>query len=55
MAAEDEKTLSSAMLRRVTLVTIDVSEENIVSIITVSRFGELGTTFSQRFSLASYC
>jgi hypothetical protein len=34
------------MLRRVALVTIDVSEELSASIIRVTRIGELGTTFS---------
>jgi hypothetical protein len=35
--------LSSAMLRRVALVRIDVSEELSTSIITFARIGELGT------------
>jgi hypothetical protein len=35
---------SSGMLRRVTLVRIDFSEERIASIIKVTRIGELGTT-----------
>jgi hypothetical protein len=34
------------MLRREALVTIDVSEERIVSIIRVTRIGELGTTLA---------
>jgi hypothetical protein len=34
---------SSGMLRRVALVQTDVSEEPSVSIITVTRIGELGT------------
>jgi hypothetical protein len=35
---------SSGMLRRVTLVRTNVSEELIASIIRVARIGELGTT-----------
>jgi hypothetical protein len=35
---------SSEMLRRVTLVRTDVSEERISSIIKVERVGKLGTT-----------
>jgi hypothetical protein len=34
------------MLRRVTLVRTDVSEERIASIIGVTRIGELGTTLA---------
>jgi hypothetical protein len=34
------------MLRRVALVRTDVSEEVIVSFITVTRIGELGTTLA---------
>jgi hypothetical protein len=34
---------SSAMLRRVALVTTDVSEELSASIISVKRIGEIGT------------
>jgi hypothetical protein len=37
---------SSGMLRRVTLVRTDVSEERNVSIIRVTRIGELGTTLA---------
>jgi hypothetical protein len=37
------KMASSGMLRRVDLVRTDVSEEHIVSIIRVTRIGELGT------------
>jgi hypothetical protein len=37
---------SSEMLRRVTLVRTDVSEEPSASIIRVTRFGELGTTLA---------
>jgi hypothetical protein len=36
--------VSSGMLRRVTLVRTDVSEEPSASFIRVTRFGELGTT-----------
>jgi hypothetical protein len=62
--------LSSGMLRRVALVTIDVSKEPSASITKVTRIGELGTTLavtsnrrtnnntssfsSQRASVASY-
>jgi hypothetical protein len=35
---------SSGMLRRVTLVTTDVSKERIASIIKMKVIGELGTT-----------
>jgi hypothetical protein len=35
--------LSSGMLRRVTLVRVDVSEERSASFIRVTRIGELGT------------
>jgi hypothetical protein len=54
------------MLRRVALVGTEVSEEGIISIIRVTRIGELGITFtitsnrstlrisSQRASVASY-
>jgi hypothetical protein len=55
---------SSEMLRRVTLVLTDVSEERVASVTTVTRIGELGTTLavtgnlhsisSQRASVASY-
>jgi hypothetical protein len=38
--------LSSGMLRRVTLVRTDVSEESFVSIIKVITIGELGTTLA---------
>jgi hypothetical protein len=34
------------MLRRVALVRVDVSEERSVSIITMTRIGELGTTLA---------
>jgi hypothetical protein len=37
---------SSGMLRGVTLVRIDVSEERIASIIRVTIIGELGTTLA---------
>jgi hypothetical protein len=37
---------SSGMLRRVTLLRPDVSEEHIVSIIRETRIGELGTMFA---------
>jgi hypothetical protein len=50
------------MLRSVTLVGTDVSEERIASIIRVTRVRELGTTLtamtsisSQRALVASYC
>jgi hypothetical protein len=53
--------VSSAMLRRVTLVRTDVSKERSASFIRVLRIGELGTTLaltsnisSQRPSVASY-
>jgi hypothetical protein len=51
--------LSSGMLRRVTLVGTDVSEEPSASIIRVTRIGELGATLAvtistQRASVASY-
>jgi hypothetical protein len=49
--------VSSGMLRRVTLVKTDVSEELSASFIKVTRIDELGTTlciFSQRASVASY-
>jgi hypothetical protein len=36
--------VSSGMLRRVALVTTDVSEETSASFIRVTRIGELGTT-----------
>jgi hypothetical protein len=54
---------SSGMLRRVALVRTDVSEEISVSLIMVTRIGELGTTLavtsnrrisSQRESVATY-
>jgi hypothetical protein len=51
----------SRMLRRVTLLRTDVSEECIATIIKVTKIGELGTTLtvrsisSQRASVASYC
>jgi hypothetical protein len=44
---------SSGMLRRAALVSTDVSEERITSIIKVTIIGELGTTL--RASVASYC
>jgi hypothetical protein len=37
---------SSGMLRHVALVRIDVSEERVVSLIRVTRIGELGTTLA---------
>jgi hypothetical protein len=37
---------STAMLRRVTLVETDVTEEHLPSIISVTRIGELGTTLA---------
>jgi hypothetical protein len=56
---------SSGMLRHVALVRTDISEEPIVSIIRVTRIGELGTiltvTSNRRTlrrsisSVASYC
>jgi hypothetical protein len=52
--------VSSGMLRHVTLVRTDVSEELRASFIRVTRIGELGTTLavpgisSQRASVASY-
>jgi hypothetical protein len=42
---------SSWILRLVSLVRTDVSEESITSIIRVTRFGELGTNLA----VASYC
>jgi hypothetical protein len=51
-----EEMPSSGVLRHVALVRTDVSEENISSIIRVTRFGELYySIFSQRNSVASYC
>jgi hypothetical protein len=54
--------MSSGMLRRVALVSTDVSEELSASFIRVTRIGELGTTlavtsnrYTQYASLASYC
>jgi hypothetical protein len=47
----------SGMLRRVTLVRTDVSEERSASIIRVTRIGELGTTLavtSNRRTLTRY-
>jgi hypothetical protein len=38
--------LSSGMLRRVALITADVSEELSASFIGVTRIGELGTTLA---------
>jgi hypothetical protein len=38
--------MSSGMLRRVTLVRTDVSEELSASFISVTRIGELGTTLA---------
>jgi hypothetical protein len=65
------KRLSSGMLRRVALITTDVSEERIASMIMVTRIGELGKRLSvtsnrsrlrritiissQRISVDSYC
>jgi hypothetical protein len=58
--------VSSGMLRRVSLVRTDVSEEPSASFIRVTRIGELGTTlaaasnrrtlgiYSQRAPIASY-
>jgi hypothetical protein len=37
---------SSGMLRRVTLIGNDVSDERVASIINVTRIGELGTTLA---------
>jgi hypothetical protein len=49
---------SSGMLRRVTLVRTDVSEELSASIIRVTRIGEIGTTLAvtsnRRLQSASY-
>jgi hypothetical protein len=42
---------SSGMLRRVALVRTDISEEPSVSIIRVTRIGELSTTLA----VTSYC
>jgi hypothetical protein len=53
---------SSGMLLCVALVTTDISEEHIASMIRVTRTGELGTALavtmhiiSQWASVASYC
>jgi hypothetical protein len=51
---------SSGILRRVTLVRTDVSEEGVACTIRVTRIGKLGTTLavtisSQHASVASYC
>jgi hypothetical protein len=47
---------SSEMLRRVALVTIDVSEELSVSIIRMTRIGELGTRLAVTSNkLRSWC
>jgi hypothetical protein len=49
--------LSCGMLRRVTLVRIDVSEEHIASIIRVTKIAELGATLtvtSNRSTLRRY-
>jgi hypothetical protein len=53
---------SSDMLRHVAVIRTDFSEESIVSIIRVTRIGELGTTLvvtsnrsTLRASVASYC
>jgi hypothetical protein len=43
--------LSSGMLRHVALVRTDVSKERSVSIIRVTRIGELGTTLAVTFKL----
>jgi hypothetical protein len=40
------RTPSSGMLRRMALVSTEVSEEHITSIIRVTRIGELGTTLA---------
>jgi hypothetical protein len=45
-ALTSRRILSSGMLRRVALVRTDVSEELSVSIIRVTRIGELGTTLA---------
>jgi hypothetical protein len=45
---------SSEMLRRVALVITGVSEELSASFVRVTIIGELGTTLSQRSSVASY-
>jgi hypothetical protein len=42
------------MLRRVSLVKTDVSEERIVSIIKVTRIGEVGTTLRVARNEAQY-
>jgi hypothetical protein len=41
------------MLRRVAFVRVEVSEERIVSIIMVTRIGELGTTLAVSGSISS--
>jgi hypothetical protein len=49
--------VSTGMLRRVALVTADVSDELSASIIRVTRIGELGTTLavtSNRRTIVSY-
>jgi hypothetical protein len=49
--------VSSGMLHRVALVRTDVSEELSASFISVTRIGELGTTFGltrKRASVAIY-
>jgi hypothetical protein len=46
---------SSGILRRVALVRSDVSEERVVSIIRVTRIGEVGTTLAVTSNLSSQC
>jgi hypothetical protein len=46
---------SSGMLRRVTLLRTDVSEELSASIIRVTRIGELGTTLAYYFVACVGC
>jgi hypothetical protein len=45
----------SGMLRRVTLVRTDVSEEPSASFIRVTRIGELGTTLAATWYLFAAC
>jgi hypothetical protein len=47
--------LSSGMLRRVSLVKTDISEEPSASFIRVTRIGELGTTLAATFNLFLHC